>query len=142
MTQRIGGWLVLALVGVACEDDGIERVGPPRDFVTTNPYTVGGGDGVQGALSCDLRGIDGRCLDYFGAGWEEATARSDCEQDNGQFVVDEVCPVANRLGTCRLNANESNQINIRYYLGTFAEADAEERARLCKLDGGQWISDL
>lgn len=67
--------------------------------------------------SCDVRGSEGFCFTYTGAGWSPRDARANCAEAPGADFSPGTCPTEGRIATCafRRPSAPDREIVYTYY---------------------------
>lgn len=118
-------------LAMAC-DPTFRQVGPGTPL---GPTTGTGGTGAGSLFVCDRRSQDGRCVEYTGPGWDDASRFSSC----GNTPTIGSCP-ATTIGGCALADGTPLEYNEYYYEGDYySTADATYLQGVCKLSYGDWL---
>jgi hypothetical protein len=119
-------WLQL----LAC-DTTFRQVGPGA----TDPTGATGGTGAASVTYCDRQSLDGRCLEFTGSGWDDASMYTTC----GSAPSVGACP-ATTIGGCVLADAQPLEYNVYYYEGAYySDADATYLQGVCELSYGVWL---
>lgn len=123
----------LALLAVACDNDGFTRIGTNDDGFED---TLGTDEPLDSAGACNQVESQGLCTDFVGSSYSEQEVQSNCAGG----TVQPSCPTMNELGVCGLQVNTVFETRTSYYDGPFfSDANIESAESLCVLTGGEWM---
>jgi hypothetical protein len=89
------------------------------------------------AASCNTMGFTKECMETSRTGLGQGTRSTEGGCVNGIWSTERPCPVAGRVGTCRIS---NDQQTVHYYFPTDRDADPEARARsVCEMYRGEFF---